>query len=180
MLFSYYLVVALILSVWFGLYWLWSRRVEGDAAAGAAFEYERLKKADPALLEGVDEARFRRVFSRVEVPQQPLYTFIAVAIFLAAAPLILALTAFTIRSMEVAGIIPQPAEQAQQLRLSAEGITLVRTADLEALQLILQGWGGFFSFFALLFFWVAVFYAVMRRYHARRPGSLREEVLRSR
>ena len=180
MLLTYYLIVFVILGGWYGLFRYWSNKVEADIAEGASFEFERLKKTDPALLEGFDEARFRKVFSSVEVSQQPFYTWLAGAIFLVGAPFVLAITTITIRWMEVVGIIPQPAEQAQQLKLSADGIRLVRTADLEALQLILQGWGGFFSFFALLLFCVAVFYAVMRHYHAKRPGSLRDEILRAR
>lgn len=180
MLLSYYLVAILVLGAWFGVYRYWSRKVEADIAAGAAYEFEHLQRADPELIAGMDQARFHKVFARVEMPRQPFFTWLAAAIFLLCAPLILALTTVTIRWMEVTGIIPQPAEQAQQLKLSADGFRLVRTADLEALELILQGWGGFFSFFALLFFWVAVFYAVMRHYHAQRPGSLREEVLRAR
>lgn len=180
MLLTYYLFVLLILAAWYGIYRYWSRKVAADVSDGASFEFKRLQKVDPALLEGVDEERFRAIYERVEMPRQPFFTWMAAAVFLLGAPLVLAVTTMTLSWMEVVGIIPQPAEQAQQLKLSAEGIRLVRTADLEALQLILQGWGGFFSFFALLIFWVAVFYAVMRRYHAQRPGSLRDEVLRAR
>jgi hypothetical protein len=180
MLLTYYALVLLVLAVWYGLYRLWRRRVEADAAEGAKVEYQRYQRQEPQLIEGLDEDRFRSLYQRAEVPQQPLYTLAAVGIFLLLAPFVLALTTLTIGWMEVAGIIPQPAEAAQQLRLSSEGIRLVARADLEALQLILMGWGGFFSFFALLIFWVAVFFAVMRHYHRTRPGSLREEVLRSR
>ncbi|GGY47195.1 hypothetical protein [Parvularcula lutaonensis] len=180
MLLTYYLVVLLILAVWYGGLRLWQRKIDEEITEGARFEYEHLRQADPDLLKGLDEDAFRKIFARVETPRAPAYTFAAVAVFLVTAPLMLAVTAITIGIMERTGVIPQPAEQAQRLKLSADGIQLVRTADLEALQLILQGWGGFFSFFSLLLFWVVVFYAVMRRYHARRPGSLREEVLRSR
>jgi hypothetical protein len=180
MLFTYYLVALLIVGVWYGLYRLWYRRALGDAAEGAAFEYARYRRQEPALLDGVDEQRFNALYARVEIPQQPLYTLVAVAIFLLFAPLVLALTSSVITWMEVSGVIPQPAEAAQQLQASSEGFRPVARADLEALQLILIGWGGFFSFFALLVFWVLVFFAVMRRYHKTRPGSLREEVLRSR
>lgn len=180
MLLTYYLIVFVILGGWYGLFRYWSNKVEADIAEGASFEFKRLQKTDPSLLEGIDEGRFRKIFSAVEVSQQPFYTWLSAAIFLIGAPFVLLFTTITIRWMEVVGIIPQPAEQAQRLKLSADGIRLVRTADLEALQLILQGWGGFFSFFALLLFWVAVFYTIMRRYHARRPGSLRDEILRAR
>ncbi|MEM9286560.1 MAG: hypothetical protein AAGA39_11805, partial [Pseudomonadota bacterium] len=85
-----------------------------------------------------------------------------------------------IEVMERTGVIPQPAAAAQQIKLTADGIKLVREADLDALQYILQGWGGFFFFFSLLLFWVGVFVWVMRRFHSQRPGSLRDEILRAR
>lgn len=180
MLLGYYLTVIVILAIWYGGLRLWQRRIDDEVSEGAKVEYAFLERSDPELLKGLDQDGFRAIFARVEAPKGPFYIFTAVAIFFVAAPLMLAFTTALITFMEVSGIIPQPAEQAQQLKLSADGIQLVRTADLEALQLILQGWGGFFSFFSLLFLWVAVFYAVMRRYHTSRPGSLREEVLRAR
>ncbi|MCQ8186298.1 hypothetical protein [Parvularcula maris] len=180
MLITYYLIAGAVIAGWYGLYFLWKRRTEADVAEGAAVEYARYQRAEPHLVEGMDEGRFRSLYARTEVPAQPLYTWAAMAIFLLGAPFILALTSTVITWMEVTGVIPQPAEAAQQLQVSAEGFRPVARADLEALQLILQGWGGFFSFFALLIFWVLVFFAVMRRYHRTRPGSLREEVLRSR
>lgn len=180
MLLNYYLVVLVILGLWYGAYRFWRRRIDDDVKEGARVEYDLLKRKDPELLEGLSEDRFTDIFGMVETPRAPFFTWLAVAIFLLGAPLVLALNTMVIRFLEVTGVIPQPAEQAQQLKLTADGIKLVREADLDALQYILQGWGGFFSFFSLLFFWVVVFYAVMRRYHSRRPGSLREEVLRSR
>jgi hypothetical protein len=180
MLITYYLSALVILGVWYALYRLWERRLTEDIAAGAEVEYDRLGRTDPALLEGLDRKRFETIYRRVELPLAPSHTFIAVAVFLLGAPIILAITTLSIRFLERTGVIPQPAEQAQQLKLSADGIRLIQRADLTALELILQGWGGFFTFFALLLFWVVVFYALMKRAHSRRAGSLREEVLRSR
>ncbi|NNU15852.1 hypothetical protein HK107_05895 [Parvularcula sp. ZS-1/3] len=180
MLLTYYLLVLVILGAWYGVLRTWQKRIDEDVRIGSEEEWKLIERKEPKLLEGLTQDRFREIFARVEAPRAPFYTFTAVGIFLVFAPLVLALTTTVIRFMELSGIIPQPGEQAQQIQLSADGIRLVRTADLEALQLILQGWGGFFNFFSLLLFWVIVFYAVMRRYHLKRPGTLRDEVLRSR
>lgn len=180
MLVTYYLVVILALAVWYGVLRLWQRRIASDLKEGAAFEFSRLLRAEPELVGQLDKPAFEAIFTRVEAPRGPFYTFAAVGMFLVLAPLALAVTALTINILELSGVIPQPFEQAQNLKLSADGIQLVRTADLEALQLILQGWGGFFSFFGLLILWVAIFYSVMRRFHTTRPGSLRDEILRAR
>lgn len=180
MLLSYYLAVLAILGCWYAVYGRWKRRVEADIAEGAQVEYAVLKRKDPDLISDLSEGEFGKIFRSVEMPGSPIHTFAAVAIFLLGAPLVLALTALVITFLEVTGVIPQPAEQAQQLRFSAEGLRIVRQADLDTLQYILQGWGGFFTFFALLLFWVITFTLVMRRYHKGRPGSLREEILRAR
>ncbi|MEM9285420.1 MAG: hypothetical protein AAGA39_06005 [Pseudomonadota bacterium] len=176
----YYLVIAAVLGVWFGLYRLWRKRIDEDAAAGAAFEFERLGRQDPGLVEGLGLPDFTAIYARVVTPRAPGHVFAAASIFLLFVPIILGMTSIVIEVMERTGVIPQPAAAAQQIKLTADGIKLVREADLDALQYILQGWGGFFFFFSLLLFWVGVFVWVMRRFHSQRPGSLRDEILRAR
>lgn len=180
MLIPYYIAVAIVLAVWFGLYLLWKRGVDEDIGVGAKTEYDLLRRKEPSLLEGLDEEAFRAVYARVETPGAPIHIFAAVATFLVGAPFVLALNTSLIRTLERTGVIPVPAEQAQQLKVSGDEISLIARADTEALQYILQSWGGFFAFFSLLAFWIVVLVVVMRRYHTRRPGSLREEILRAR
>ncbi|MEE4208591.1 MAG: hypothetical protein V2I43_04920 [Parvularcula sp.] len=180
LLIFYYLAVAAILVVWFLALRAWRRRIARDVSEGSAVEWQRLSRQDPELLRGLTEEEFGAIYARVETPRQPFYTFGATASFLLAAPLVLALTTLVIGIMERTGIIPQPAEQAQRLRFSAEGIQLIGGADLTTLQYILEGWGGFFAFFSLLALWVVVFTVAMRRYHGKPKGSLRDEVLRAR
>jgi hypothetical protein len=180
MLVFYFLTVALVLAIWFAALKLWQGRIARDIADGAQVEWQRLLRQDPALLKGLTEEEFADLYARVETPRMPFYTFGAIATFLLCAPFVLAANTLTIALLERTGVIPQPAEQAQQLRFSADGIKLIGGADLTTLQYILEGWGGFFAFFSLLALWVVVFTIAMRRYHARPRGSLREEVLRAR
>ncbi|MEO1657993.1 MAG: hypothetical protein AAFR65_09745 [Pseudomonadota bacterium] len=176
----YYAIVAAVLGIWFGLYRLWRKRIGDDAAAGAEFEFERLGRQDPDLIKGLELPAFTAIYERVVTPRAPGHVFAAGGIFLIFAPIVLGITTIVIQFMEATGIIPQPAAAAQQVKLTGDGIKLVRDADLDALQYILQGWGGFFVFFSLLLFWVLVFVWAMRRFHSRRPGSLRDEILRAR
>lgn len=180
MILNYFLIVGLILAVWFAFLKVWSRRVDADIEEGARVEWDLLSRKEPDLLKGLDEASFAAFFRRVEHPRGPIHVFGAVAAFLIGAPFILAITALTIGFMERTDIIPQPAEQAQQLKMTSDGIQLIARADLTTLQYILQGWGGFFTFFSLLIFWVIVFWVTFTRFHGNRPGSLREEILRAR
>ena len=176
----YYIGAAIVLGVWFGLYRLWRKRVDEEAQDGAAFEFERLGRQEPELIEGLDLPSFTAIYARVVTPRAPGHVLSAGAIFLVFVPVVLGATTLGIELMEQTGIIPQPAAAAQQVKLTADGIKLVREADLDALQYILQGWGGFFVFFGLLAFWVLVFIWAMRRFHSGRPGSLRDEILRAR
>lgn len=177
---TYYLVLLVIFGVWYGGYRLWRRHIDEDVREGAAFEFERLERQEPALLQDLKLPGFTAIYSKVETPRAPAYTLVATAVFFISAPFVLAITAITLQMMERTGIIPQPAEAAQRLKLQGDGIKIVASADLDALQYILIGWGGFFFFFSLLFFWAGAFYVTMRRYHNRRPGSLRDEILRTR
>ncbi|MEM9838269.1 MAG: hypothetical protein AAF830_03845 [Pseudomonadota bacterium] len=180
MLLMYYVIVAVILAVWWGVLFAWRRRVDADIAEGAKVEWDLLNRKDADLLKGLDQPAFAKIFRQVEFPRGPMHVFGAVAAFLAGAPFVLAITAITISFMERTGIIPQPAEQAQELKLTNDGIQLIARADLTTLQYILQGWGGFFTFFSLLIFWVILFWISFSRFHKNRPGSLREEILRAR
>lgn len=180
MLLLYYSLVIALLAVWWGLLFVWKRRVDSDIAEGATVEWDLLSRKEPDLLKGLDKDDFAALFRRVEFPRGPMHVFSAVAAFVLGAPFVLGITAVTISFMERTGVIPQPAEQAQQIKLTNEGIQLIAKADLTALQYILQGWGGFFTFFSLLIFWVVVFWISFSRFHKNRPGSLREEILRAR
>jgi len=176
----YYVIVAVVLGIWFGLYRLWRKRIDEDAAAGAAFEYERLGRQDPDLIKGLELPGFTAIYARIVTPRAPGHVLAAGALFLVLVPIVLGLTTIAIEVMETTGVIPQPEAAAQQVKLTGDGIKLVREADLDALQYILQGWGGFFFFFSLLLFWVVVFVWAMRRFHSQRPGTLRDEILRAR
>jgi len=180
MILGYYIAIAVVLGAWYAALRYWQRGVAADVTEGAKIEWDRLGRVDPDLLKGLDEPQFTQLYRRVEMPRGAFFTWLAVTIFFVGAPLILALNTAIIAFLERVGVIPQPVEQARTIRLSAEGIRIVSESDLETLQYILQGWGGFFSFFSLLFFWVAVFYIVMRQHHKRRLSSLRDEILRAR
>ncbi|MEM1379918.1 MAG: hypothetical protein AAGH41_04750 [Pseudomonadota bacterium] len=180
MLLTYYLVILCGLALWFVAIRFWQGRVNAEIREGAAIEWDLLQRKDPDLLKGLTQESFTAIFRRVEMPRGPQHVFTAVATFFAGAPFVLALTTILIRFLERTGVIPQPAEQAQQIRLTNDGIQLIAQADLTTLQYILQGWGGFFTFFSLLIFWVIVFFVVFRSFYKRRPGSLREEILRAR
>lgn len=166
----------LILALAWGLHWLWRRGVDREINEGAAAEYARFQRQDPALVEGMDEAAFRRVYARVETPRFPAYALTAVTAFVLGTPLLLGVLGGLSFLFEP----PDMGRAAMQLQMSDGTARLAGQVSTEELQYILQGWSGFYYFFGLLAFWIVILVVTMRRYHARTPGFLREEVLRSR
>ena len=129
------------------------------------------------LLRGMDEDAFRAVYARVETPRFPAYALVATTAFVLGTPLVMGvLSAFSFL------FTPQDVGRAAlQLQMGEGGTaSMANRVSTEELQYILQGWSGFYYFFGLLAFWILTLIVVLRRYHARTPGLLREEVLRSR
>ena len=167
----------LILAACWGLFWLWRRGVEREIDEGAAHEFERLGRQEPDLVAGMDAPALRAAYARVERPRFPAYALAAVTAFVLGTPLVLGVLGGV--SGALAG--PDYGEAAIRLQIGEGGAArLANEVSTEELQYVLQGWSGFYYFFGLLLFWILVLAVTMRRYHARTPGFLREEVLRSR
>lgn len=178
---AYFLAVAAVLAVLWGVYWLWRRKVGAEVAEGAASEYARLSRQPDGYLRDVDEAAFARVYARVQTPRFPGYLLGALTTFLVGTPVFLGLISIGIYLAERGELIAQPGEAASEIYFSDAGVaTVARRVSPEALSYILQGWSGFFYYLGLLFFWVLIAWFFMSRYHRRTPGLLREEVSRSR
>ncbi len=178
---GYLIFSILVIGGLYGLYRWWHKRIDAELNEGAAYEYQRLQKAEPELLEGMSEADFSEIFHMVEVPRAPGYAFSIISSFLVGTPLMLAFLSFGDWAMNRFGVIPNPDVVAGRFFTDSQGQTrFVKDVPPEALQYYVQDLGGFYYFFGMLIFWVAIVWFFMRRYHQRRPGLLRDELLRSR
>lgn len=161
------------------LFWRWTKRTEADIAESAALEWERLKTADPDLVAGLDEAQFRAVFRRVHFPRFPKYALAIVAAFIAALPVTfgaLAGLAFLLGSI---GISPDADAIARSVPINGS-IAGVSRDESETIALYyVQDVVKFYYYFGLLFVWLGIVFVAMRRFHRRRPGYLRDEILKS-
>lgn len=169
------LVGALALAaLWF--VW-WTRRTEADIAESAAYEWERLKTADPELIGGLDETRFRAIFRRVHFPRFPKYALAIAAAFVAALPVTFGLLAAAAFALDSIGLSADA--QAIARSVPVEGsIAGVSRDDQETIALYyVQDVVKFYYYFGLLFAWLAIVFFAMRRFHLRRPGYLREEIM---
>lgn len=171
-------VLAIALSG--GLYWLWRRRVDAEVAEGAAYEWALLSKNEPELVAGLDEARFRAIYAQVHTPRFPAYALGAVATFLATLPLTLAALSMIQWAAAKAGLTPEPYEIVRYVHLGQFTEPQTGQCNQECQLQIAESFSGFYYFFGVLIAWLAVVYVFTRRFHARRPGYLRDELIRAR
>ncbi|MCI5048287.1 MAG: hypothetical protein MRY59_12360 [Aquisalinus sp.] len=180
-MFSYIIFCLVVVGGLYGLYRWWTARIDGELAEGAAFEYDRLKSAEPEFLNDLSAADFAKIYTKAERPRAPGYWLAVVSTFLIGSPLMMGLLAGGDWAMHRFGIIPNPSEVVASLMLDDSGQTrVVNDIPPEALQYYVHDLGGFYYFFGLLIFWIGVVWFFMRRYHQRRPGLLRDEIIRAR
>jgi hypothetical protein len=169
---------ALALAVLF--YWRWAKKTRADIDESAALAFARRCEGDPASVDGIDKARFRAVYARVHFPRFPGYALAAAAAFVISLPLTFYLMGAIAWGLGSLGLSPEaerlarvvPVEGAEELLKRDDGETI---AFYWISDILLLGY-----YFGLLFAWMAIVAVAMRRYHARRPGYLEEELANER
>lgn len=158
-------------------YWRWVRKTDAEIIEGAGAEWERLKIADPVLLEGLDEARFRTVYRRVHFPRFPKYALAIAAAFVIALPVTLSVLAGIALMLDSLGLSANAQAIAHSIPIEGSIAGVSRDqGEIIALYYI-QDVAKFYYYFGLLFAWLAIVFVAMRRFHQRRPGYLREELM---
>ncbi len=173
------LVLAGLAAVAGTLYWRWARLTTADIDESAGFEWERLQTADPDIVSGVDEARFRAIFHRVHFPRFPKYALAIAAAFVVALPATLALLSGVALALDTIGLSADADALAKSIPVSGS-IAGVSKDDGETIALYyVQNVLKFYYYFGIVFAWLAIVFFAMRRYHRRRPGYLRDELLQA-
>ncbi|MEM9988008.1 MAG: hypothetical protein AAF723_00700 [Pseudomonadota bacterium] len=154
--------------------------MDGDITHGAQSEWDRLSRQDDALLKGLTPSSFQDIYAHTFTPRFPGYVVACIGIFLLGTPLVLGFLEGMLYLATLWEWLPQPGEVATELYMNADGASVVRKVSPETLSYIMQDWSGFYFFFGILFFWIGIVFMMMRRYHAKERGTLREEILRRR
>ncbi len=157
-------------------YWRWAERTRADIRESAALDWRRRSESDPESVAGLSEAQFSAAFERVHFPRLPKYALAAVTAFVFALPVTFYILGAISWMMGSLGMSPDaerlaravPVEGAERLLNRDDGETV---AMLWISDILLIGY-----YFGLLIVWIAIVAATMRRYHARRPGYLEEEL----
>lgn len=176
----FFVIVVAGLAVIGGAYWRWRRGIDAEIAEGAAIEWAHFQKHEPEFVAHLDEAAFTAVYKRVNEPRFPGYALAAFATFFLSLPLIFAALTALLIGAEAAGLLPAPAEAAERLFVDDGKLIFFRETPPEAALYYIRDLAGFYYFFGVLFSWLGIVAFYMRRYHARRPGYLRDEIIRTR
>ncbi len=158
-------------------YWRWRKRMAAEIGESAGLEWARLQAANPEIVDGISEARFREIFHRVHFPRFPKYALAMAAAFVAALPVTLGVLSGFAWFLDSIGLSADAAALAKSVPVVGSTDAVSRddgeTIALYYVQAVLK----FYYYFGLLFVWLGVVFFAMRRYHRRRPGYLRDELL---
>ncbi len=177
---SFFLVVFVLLALAGGLYWLWLRKIAGEVAEGAAYEWAFMQKHEPEFLVGITEEQFRQIYARVHTPRFPAYALVATATYFVTMPVTLGLLSAGAWAAEKVGFLPEPVEIVRYVRLGGAKATEPWQCDTICQMQIAESFSGFYYFFGIIAAWLVIVWLFMRRFHARRPGLLRDEIIRAR
>lgn len=176
-----FLAIALAIIVAIGaVYFRWRRGVLAEIAEGADIEWSYFHKKEPEFVKGIDEARFKEIYHKVNYPRFPDYALAASATFVLSLPVTFAVLSMLTFVGERMGWTPEPAEVANYLLIEDGAMRFISSAPPEAAVYYARDLAGFYYFFGVLISWVLIVLVFTRRYHARRPGYLRDEIIRAR
>lgn len=177
---TFFAVSAALLCALAFVYWRWSKRVNDEIREGAEHAFAALQQNDPAIVAGYDAARFAAIYRRVHFPRFPKYALACVAAFILSFPLALGALSGAAIIAERAGLTAAPAELARYVPIDGWRTSATAAEREEMALLLAQNFSGFYYFFGIIGAWLAIVAVFMRRYHLRRPGYLRDELIRQR
>lgn len=180
----YTIVIGLLIAMG-AAYWRWRENIKAEIEEGGAIDWAHFQENEPEFLEGVSQERFREVYALVHTPRFPGYALATIATFFISLPVTFAALSALLIAMQAFGAIPEPIDVVQQLSLEGDeikvlGKTIDEKSRLEMALYYVGDVAGFYYFFGVLAVWLLIVAFFMRRYHARRPGYLRDEIIRAR
>ena len=168
------------LGVLAGLYWWWKRQVDAEIAEGAEIEWAHFQKHEPEFLGGMSKEKFYEVYARVNMPRFPGYALAAFSTFFLSLPVTFIVLALGSWALQALGISPEPVELIRTVQLGEAKIPEPWECTSMCMQQIVEAYSGFYYFFGVMVVWLAIVAFFTRRFHSRRPGYLRDEIIRAR
>ncbi|MGE0181587.1 MAG: hypothetical protein AB7F91_04940 [Parvularculaceae bacterium] len=171
-----FLILAGLVGVAALLFQRWSQKIEAEIAEGADYERERLEAADPNLIAGLSEERFRAAYRRTHYPRFPKYALAIAAAFVASLPLTLGMLAGIAWTLDSLGMSADAQALARSVPIEGSIAGVSRDEGETIALYYVQDVVKFYYYFGLLFIWLGIIYVAMRHYHKNRPGYLRDEI----
>ncbi len=161
-------------------YWRWRCVIDAEVTEGAAIEWAHLQKTEPEFLAGISEEKFRKIYALVHTPRFPGYALAMITTFFVSLPVTFAVLALVLLGVQAVGVAPEPVDVANRLLLDGGKLMFFRSTPPEAALYYIRDLAGFYYFFGVLAVWLGIVAFFMRRFHRRRPGYLRDEIIRTR
>jgi hypothetical protein len=177
---GFFLIVLALVAAAGGLYWRWRAKIDEENAEGAAIEWACYQRVEPEFLDGISEEKFREIYARVHTPRFPGYVLAAIATFLLSLPVTLGFLSLLLWAGEKLGVVPQPVEMVRYVNLGEVRVAESWQCGGECQLYIAEAFAGFYYFFGVIAVWLVIVWFFTRRFHKRRPGYLRDEIIRSR
>ena len=175
----FFVIVTVLLAAFSVIYWRWRRNIDAEIAEGAAIEWAQYQKNEPEFLQGMSENKFREVYAKVHTPRFPGYVLAMVVTFFASLPATFALLVFVMWVAQALGLTPDPVELVQVVPLGEVEAAQPWQCNSQCMLQVAEAYSGFYYFFGVLLVWLGIVAFFMRRFHSRRPGYLRDELLRA-
>ncbi len=161
-------------------YWRWARRIEMEIKDGGDVVWRSMQEREPAFLAGIERGRFDAIYRRVHFPRGPKYALATIAAFVLALPVVFAALSVSVWIGQRVGVLAEPAAVANYIPIGEPRSAADAENRAERALYIAQGFAGFYYYFGLFAAWLAIVAAATRLYHSRRPGHLRDEIIRAR
>ena len=179
MIWFFGIIAALLLAAG-GLYWRWSKQVAEEVAEGASLEWAYFQKSEPDFIAGVSEEKFHEIYAKVHTPRFPGYALAMGATFFVSLPVTFAVLASLSYLGGRLGVFPEPVEIIRAVPIGETTAVQSWQCDSQCWLRIADNFAGFYYFFGVLIVWLLIVAFFMRRFHTRRPGYLRDEIIRAR
>ena len=176
----FFLAISLITAIAGFGYFYWQKNVRAEIVEGAEISWAHFQKTEPDFVDGLTREQFFKIYDRVHFPRFPGYALAAIVSFFAALPIVFVLLTMLLWGAEVTGIIPQPVDVADQILIRDGELLFFKNAPPEAALYYIRDLAGFYYFFGVLMSWLLIVFLFTKRFHARRPGYLRDEIIRTR
>ena len=176
----FFFQIAFVYIVVLGVFWIWHQHAEKQVREASDVEWDIYLKKEPDFVDHLNRESFYLVFRKTHFPRFLGYVIACIGTFLGALPIIFAGLYGGVYVGSKLGWIPNSSDIANRFLIEGDRMRLITDAPSNTALYLVENAGGFYYFFGVIFSWLLIVAFFTRHYHVRRPGYLRDEIIRSR